>query len=87
LSAFAASLPPPMLSDAIWETAMSGCSRVVSTSATLVPASASCLIGAYMAFVSVGAISTPSGFFAVTALTTGVCSDASNWSGPWKSSE
>ena len=59
---------------------------MVSTSTIFVPASASCLIGAYSAFVSVGAISTASGFFAATALTIGVCSDASNWSGPWKSS-
>ena len=37
------------------------------------PPSATCLIGAYIAFVSVGAISTASGFFAATALTIGVC--------------
>ena len=57
-SAFAASLPPPMLSEAICETAMSGCSSVVSTSTTFEPPSASALIGAYIALVSVGAIST-----------------------------
>jgi len=42
------------------------------------------LIGTNIAFVSVGAISTASGFLAATALTIGVCSDGSNWSGPWK---
>ena len=65
---------------------MSGCSSVVSTSTTFEPASATCLIGAYIAFVSVGATSIASGFFAATALTIGVCCDASNSSGPWKSS-
>jgi hypothetical protein len=43
------------------------------------------LIGVYIAFVSVGAIRIASGFLAATALTIGVCSDGSNWSGPWKS--
>ena len=65
---------------------MSGCSSVVSTSTIFVPASAICLIGAYSAFVSVGAISTASGFLAATALTIGVCCAASNSCGPWKSS-
>jgi hypothetical protein len=37
--------------------------------------------------LSVGAMSTASGFLAATALTIGVCSDGSNWSGPWKFSE
>ena len=54
---------------------MSGWSSVVSTSTTFEPSSASCLIGAYIALVSVGAISTASGFLAATALTIGVCSD------------
>jgi hypothetical protein len=36
------------------------------------------LIGAYIAFASVGAIRIASGFLAVTALTIGVCSEASN---------
>ena len=84
-SVLAACLPPPSLSDAICETAKSAWSSVVSTSATLAPLSDSCLIGAYIAFVSVGATSTASGFLAATALTTGVCSPASNLSGPWKS--
>ena len=84
-SAVAASRPPASLSDAICDSAMSGCSSVVSTSTIFEPASASCLIGAYIAFVSVGAIRTASGFFAATALTIGVCSEASNLSGPWKS--
>jgi hypothetical protein len=82
----AAASPPFSLSDAICETAMLGSSSVVSTSTIFVPPAASCLIGAYIALVSVGAISTASGFFAATALTTGVCSEASNLSGPWKSS-
>ena len=43
------------------------------------------MIGAYIAFESVGAISSASGFLAATALTIGVCSVGSNWSGPWKS--
>ena len=77
-SALAAALPPPRLSDAIWETARSACSSVVSTSTILMPASAACLIGAYIAFASVGAIRIASGFLAVTALTIGVCSEASN---------
>ena len=34
---------------------------------------------------SSAATSTASGFLAATALTTGVCSDGSNLSGPWKS--
>ena len=49
------------------------------------PASAACLIGAYIALESVGAIRIASGFLAITPLTIGVCSVASNWSGPWKS--
>ena len=77
--------PPLRLSEAICETPMLGSSSVVSTKTTFEPLSASCLIGAYSALVSVGAISTASGFFAATALTIGVCRDASNWSGPWKS--
>ncbi len=52
---------------------MSGWSSVVSTSTTFEPPSASCLIGANIAFVSVGAIRTASGFLAATALTIGVC--------------
>ena len=63
---------------------MSGWSSVVSTSTTFEPPSASCLIGANIAFVSVGAMSTASGFFAATALTIGVCWAGSNLSGPWK---
>ena len=85
-SVLAAASPPPSLSEAICETAMSGWSSVVSTSTTFEPPSASCLIGAYIAFVSVGAISIASGFLAATALTIGVCRAASNLSGPWKSS-
>ena len=50
------------------------------------PASATCLIGAYIAFVSVGAISSASGFLAATALTIGVCSVGVELVGPWKSS-
>ena len=65
---------------------MSAFSSVVSTSTILMPASAACLIGAYIAFASVGAIRIASGFLAITPLTIGVCSEASNWSGPWKSS-
>ena len=65
---------------------MSGWSSVVSTNTTFVPPSASCEIGANIAFVSVGAISTASGFLAATALTIGVCCEASNSFGPWKSS-
>ena len=84
-SAVAASRPPASLSEAICDSARSGCSSVVSTRTIFVPASASCLIGAYIAFVSVGAIRTASGFFAATAFTIGVCSDGSNWSGPWNS--
>ena len=84
-SALAASRPPASLSDAICDTARSGCSSVVSTSTIVMPASAAALIGTYIAFVSVGAIRIASGFFCVTALTIGVCSEASNWSGPWKS--
>jgi hypothetical protein len=57
----------------------------VSTSTIFEPFCESCWIGANIAFVSVGATSTASGFFAATALTTGVCSDGSNLSGPWKS--
>ena len=75
-SVSAAGLPPPSLSEEICDTAMSGWSSVVSTSTTFEPPSASCLIGANSAFVSVGAMSTASGFFAATALTIGVC-----WSG------
>src|SRR5215218_4820780 len=85
-SVSAAVLPPASLSEAICDTAMSGWSSVVSTSTILMPWSAICLIGAYSAFVSVGAISTASGFLAATALTIGVCCDASNSCGPWKSS-
>ena len=84
-SAWAAARPPPSLSDAICETAMSAFSSVVSTRTIFAPPSATCLIGAYIALVSVGAISIASGFLAATAFTIGVCSEASNWSGPWKS--
>ena len=63
---------------------MSGWSSVVSTSTTFEPPSASCLIGANSAFVSVGAMSTASGFFAATALTIGICWAGANLSGPWK---
>ncbi len=66
---------------------MLGVSSVVSTSTIFEPFCLSCLIGANIALVSVGAISTASGFLAATALTTGVCSDGSNWSGPWKFSD
>ena len=48
-------------------------SSVVSTGATLEPLMASCLIGANIAVVSVGAISMASGFFAATAFTIGIC--------------
>ena len=34
--------------------------------------------------MSVGAISTASGFFAATALTIGICWSAANSFGPWK---
>ena len=59
----------------------------MSTSTTFDPLSASCLIGAYIAFVSVGAIRTASGFLAATAFTIGVCWSAENSLGPWKFSE
>ena len=85
-SVSAATLPPSRLLEAICDTATLGLSSVVSTSTTFGPAAASCLIGAYMALESVGAINTASGSLAATALTIGVCSDGSNWSGPWKSS-
>ena len=83
----AASRPPPSLSEAICDTARSAFSSVVSTSTTLDPPSASCLIGAYIAFVSVGAIRTASGCFAATAFTIGVCRSAANSLGPWKFSD
>ena len=45
------------------------------------PAAFVCVSGAIIALASVGAIRTASGFFAVTALTIGVCRVASNSSG------
>ncbi len=73
------------MSEAIWEAARLEFSSVVSTSTIFDPASAACLIGAYIALVSVGATRIASGFFAATAFTIGVCCAASNSLGPWKS--
>ena len=79
-------MPPSTLSEEIWETAIDGSSSVVSTS-TIFEFCAACVIGANSALVSVGATRIASGLLAATASTIGVCSAASNLSGPWKSSE
>ena len=86
-SALAAARPPPSLSEAICETAKSAWSSVVSTSTTLMPASADLLDRRRTSPSSPSArsASRPASW-PRRALTIGVCSVGSNWSGPWKSS-
>lgn len=77
-----AAAPPPMLSDAISETANDGSSTVVSTSTTLESFAASSS-GRWRALTSLGAMRMADGLVAATEATMGCCSAGSHFCGPW----
>src|SRR5450432_3512848 len=79
----AALAPPSMLSEEMDAAAIELSATVVSTWTTLMPADFIAFIGAISAWVSVGAMRTAPGFWAVTALTIGICSGAAKSAGPW----